>query len=133
MKTITEAVWRAEAIRLFGADPFKWRFRCPVCGNVAAPEDFRAFADAGATPTSATNECVGRYLPKEKRLGAFSNEHGNPKITKPCDYAGYGLLLLSPVEVEFPDGTKTQSFAFDEVAPSETPGEKPNRKDQPHE
>jgi len=113
MKTMTLAEWNAEGERLFGEDRLAWRFRCPVCGHVASPQDFRKFRDAGAEPNSATQECIGRYLPKGKRGVAFSEESGNPKLKQPCDYAGYGLLRLSPVEVEQADGTKTHCFAFD--------------------
>lgn len=112
MKTMSDADWRAEGARLFGEDIMKWRFRCPVCGHIATPEDFRKFKDTGATPSSATNECIGRYLPKDERHG--DREHGNPKVKQPCDYAGYGLFRLSPVEVEQPDGKKTHCFAFAE-------------------
>jgi len=115
MKTMTEAEWRAEGARLFGDDMMKWRFRCPICGHVAAVDDFRKYKDKGANPSAATQECIGRYYPKNKCVKAFGedDEKPNPKIKQPCDYAGWGLLRVSPVEVEFPDGKKVHSFAFD--------------------
>jgi hypothetical protein len=101
--------WLAEGERLFGKDIIKWK--CPVCGHIATPEDFRPFEDAGANPNSATCECIGRYLPKEQR-GGFSADHANPKVKSPCDYAGYGLFRLSPVEVVREDGSTIHSFDF---------------------
>lgn len=112
---MTEAEWRAEGKRRFGPDMLKWKFCCPVCKHVASPEDFRAFKEQGATPDSATCECLGRYFPKKKR-GGFSEDHSNPKVKQPCDYAGYGFFRLSPVEVTFPDGSKHTAFAFADEA-----------------
>jgi len=112
MKTMLEKDWLAEGQRLFGADIMQWKFVCPVCKNVATPEDFRKFKAQGANPNSATQECIGRYLPRDKR-GGFSDQHANPKIKSPCDYAGYGLFRLSPVEVVRADGT-FHCFAFAE-------------------
>jgi len=113
MKTMTEAEWNAEGERLFGPDRFKWRFVCPQCGNVASVEDFRAFKEFGATTESATKECIGRYFPKTER-GGWSSEHCNPDIKKPCDYAGYGLIGLSPVRIERGGEKLTKCFAFAE-------------------
>lgn len=112
---IFKAEWEAEGRKLFGDDFMKWRFKCPVCKHVATVEDYRAFKEQGATPDSATNECIGRYLPKEQR-GGFSRDHSNPKVKSPCDYAGYGFFRLSPVEVETEDGKVISSFAFAEPA-----------------
>jgi hypothetical protein len=109
--TISVADWNAEGERRFGPDRFKWRFRCPICAHVASPEDFRKFKNAGANPNSATQECIGRYLPKNKCLAAFG-ENADSSVKQPCDYAGYGLIRVSPVEVESPDGTKSECFAF---------------------
>lgn len=113
MKTMTQEEWVEEGKRLFGDDMFKWRFKCPACGHVASVEDFRAYKDQGASPDSATNECIGRYLPKSQR-GGWSRDHCNPKVKQPCDYAGYGLIGLSPVRVERADGKHTDCFAFDD-------------------
>ncbi len=110
MKTLSEKEWIALGESLFGKDMNNWKFKCPVCGNVATPEDFRKFKDQGADPNSATCECIGRYLPKEQR-GGFCSDHANTKIKQPCDYAGYGLFRLSPVEVVREDG-RIHCFAF---------------------
>lgn len=103
--------WIKEGKRRFGDDIMKWRFVCPICGATFAIEDFRPYKELGATSDSATCECIGRYMPKEKRVEAFG-EKGN-KITKPCDYAGYGLFKLSPVVI-IKDGIEQDCFDFAE-------------------
>ena len=107
--TMTKDEWLAKGKELFGEDFTKWRFVCPGCGHVQAVEDFRQYKDQGADPTSATCECIGRYG------GGKSWTDDNPRKTGgPCDYAGYGLLRISPVTVI--DSEKTiRSFAFAEV------------------
>ena len=127
MKTMTYDEWKAEGTRLFGDDMMKWRFRCPACGHVAAVEDFRQFKDQGAQPDKATQECIGRYLTKDKR-GGWSKDHCNTEIKQPCDYAGYGLIGLSPIRVVRDGGKSTDCFAFDDengYRPSEKAIENP--------
>lgn len=94
--------WQAEGERLFGADRFLWRFVCPVCGHVQSPRDFEQYKDLGATPDSATSECIGRYS------GARS---AFVKGQQPCNYAGYGLFRLSPVRVLI-DDKEIHAFGF---------------------
>jgi|ERR1700722_3280725 len=118
MKTITEAEWNQAGERLFGPDRMTWRFACPICGNVATPEDFRPYQDQGATPDRALCECIGRYMPREKVRQAFGERADVPK---PCDYAGYGLIRVSPVGIVRDDGAVTHCFAFaDEEAQAQT-------------
>ena len=113
MKRLTKEEWLKEGRALFGLSFRDWRFVCPVCGNVAAIGDYEAYKEQGATPESATKECIGRYRPGGKR--AFGDDPGGGGGSGgPCDYAGYGLLRLSPVTVTFEDGAEVQSFAFDE-------------------
>lgn len=101
------AAWQARARELFGDDPGNWRFVCPVCGNVAAVREFK---EAGAPDAdSARCECLGRHLPKERTREAF----GEGKVERPCNYAGYGLIQLSPVRVVVEGGKEIHSFAFD--------------------
>jgi hypothetical protein len=116
----TEDQWRAEGERRFGRDMMKWRFVCPICGNIASCEDFRQYADKGATPNSATCECIGRYT------GAKDSFDKN---VKPCKYAGYGLFRLSPIRIDRGD-VETHCFAFAETA-TETRTTHPNPADQP--
>jgi len=117
--TMTEAEWAAEGSRRFGPDKMKWRFECPLCGNVATPEDFRPFKDQGATPSSVTNECIGRYVAGAAK--AFG-EAGSVKGKGPCDYAGYGLLRFSPVRIAGEAGTApVHCFGFAEPADKPVP------------
>ena len=101
--TVSKEEWLAEGARLFGPNTDEWRFECPVCGNVAAIKDFRQYKDQGASPNSATCECIGRYTGAK---GAFDPDH-----PKPCDYAGYGLFRISPVIVSNGD-IEVHCFAF---------------------
>lgn len=111
MTAITHAEWLAQGESLFGKDLMNWKFVCPSCGHVASPLDFKAFKDRGANPNSATIECIGRYFPKDER-GGWSEDHCNPKVKSPCDYAGYGLIGLAPLSVKHEDGKATPCFAF---------------------
>lgn len=110
-KEISYEEWIAEGKRRFGDDFMAWRFVCPMCKHVATVEDFKAYKTAGAQPDDATQMCIGRYLPKDKRYG-LSRDHANPKVKQPCDYAGFGLFRLSPNMVNFPDGSKSYCFDF---------------------
>jgi len=101
-ETLSREEWLAGAKRRFGPDPLKWKFKCPVCGHIQTPEDFRPYKDKGATPDSAATECLGRYA------GAKST--GLSGKAQPCDYAGYGFFRLNPVHVS--DGPSYGVFAF---------------------
>lgn len=101
----TEAEWKAEGERRFGPDMMNWRFECPICGNVASVADFRPYK--GATPNSATCECIGRYKAGKPAFGKIRK-----KGQGPCDYCGYGLFRLSPVRVVQDGGKEIHSFAF---------------------
>ena len=74
--------WKTDGERRFGPDVNKWRFKCPMCGHVAAVQDF---VDAGAKDpaNSAYEECIGRYTGK-----------GSPKEgdSSGCNWATYGLF-----------------------------------------
>ena len=108
--TITKDEWLAKGKELFGDDYFKWRFVCPGCGHIQAVEDFRQYKDQGAGPNSATCECIGRYSDGKSWTNDNPRKNGGP-----CDYAGYGLLRISPVTVM--DGEKViRSFAFAEAS-----------------
>ena len=115
----TEAEWKAEGERRFGPDMMKWRFQCPICGNVASTEDYRPYADKGATANSATCECIGRYTGARPALG--ERKPGE----KPCNYAGYGLFRLSPVRVVVEEGKEIHCFAFAEATPESVPSPAP--------
>jgi hypothetical protein len=72
----TRDEWVAEGERRFGPDMMKWRFVCPACGNVTTVEDFKPFADRGATPDRAAKMCIGRF---DRELAD-------------CDWCSFGLL-----------------------------------------
>lgn len=99
--------WKAKARRLFGDDPLKWRFVCPVCKHVACVDDWRK---AGAPEGTVAFSCVGRWLPGSK--DAFEK-----KGKGPCTYAGGGLFRLNPITVVQPDGTEHEVFDFAEAEP----------------
>lgn len=110
---MTHDEWLAEGKRRFG-DFDNWRFVCPICGNVAAVGDYKQFKDRGASPSSAAQECIGRYTGTPfKAFGTSANERG-----RPCDYALYGLFRFPGVVIEFPDGKKRFAFAFAEDEPA---------------
>ena len=101
--TFTYEEWMTEGKRRFGEKFDDWKFECSICGNIAAVGDYKPYKDKGADPNSATCECIGRYT------GATDfAAHGKG----PCNYALYGLFKLPGMVVEFPDGKKTNSFAF---------------------
>ncbi len=105
--TMTKAEWMAKGKELFGEDYMEWRFVCPGCGHIQAIKDFKPYKEQGADPNSATCECIGRYS------GGKSWMTGKPKKPNgPCDYAGYGLLRISPITVVEEDGKEIHSFAF---------------------
>lgn len=98
--------WLAEAVRRFGPDPLQWRFRCPVCGNVQTPGEFKVLK-VGLDPQMAYLNCKGRYLDRQRR--AFGrNERGAPGSH--CDYASGGLLKVGRVVVL--DGVEHNVFPF---------------------
>lgn len=110
---LTHDAWMEEGRRRFGDDFQQWKFVCPICDHVASIADYEKYKDKGATPNSATCECIGRY---SAAPGAFKGK-GVTKGQGPCDYAGYGLFRLSPVHIVRDDPAKpTHCFAFAEAA-----------------
>ena len=77
--------WKARGKQLFGDNIFNWKVKCPLCGNIQSPEDFRKFKEKGATPETAIKECIGRY-----QGGDIGKDLSKTK--SPCDYAAFGLL-----------------------------------------
>ena len=101
--------WLKKAARLYGENAGDWKFICPACET---PQTAKDFVNAGLTREQASisiaNECIGRHLPeKQKAIGEKKIIKGNP-----CNYAGYGLFQLNPVEIEFEDGTIRKAFDF---------------------
>ena len=58
--------WQAEGKRRFGEDVKKWRFVCPMCGHVAAVQDF---IDKGVKDpaNAAYEECIADIPEQEHR------------------------------------------------------------------
>lgn len=110
-ETMTQNDWLEKGKALFGEDFLKWKFKCPICGNVQTPEEFREFKDKGANADSARCECIGRYMPKEKVTTAFGEK--NKKVKSPCDYAAYGLFRIGHV-IKLDNGEETVAFPFAE-------------------
>lgn len=88
--------WLAKGNELFGPEMDTWKFRCPICGNVASVHDFQQYKDKGATPESAATECIGRYSGGRSAFGGRGDG--------PCDYAAYGFFKLSYRIVVHEDG-----------------------------
>ena len=98
--------WLARGKALFGEDFMKWKFKCPICGNVASMGDFRQYKDKGAQPDSAATGCIGRF---SGGRSAFYD-----KGSGPCDYAAFGFFKLTYLVVVQEDGTEQHVFPFAE-------------------
>jgi predicted RNA-binding Zn-ribbon protein involved in translation (DUF1610 family) len=99
--------WESLGKKLYGDDKRQWKFKCPSCGHVQSPEDFRKYKEKGAFPSDAYYNCLGRYDP--------TSEGTIFKKGQPCNYTLGGLFKLSSRVVV--DGDKRHAvFLFaDEV------------------
>lgn len=107
--TVYESVdtWREEGERRFGKDVMAWKFKCPMCGHVAAVQEF---ADAGVKDpaNAAYEECIGRYT------GKGSPQKGD---SSGCNWAAYGFFGIpndKGVIVITGEETGAEIFAFAE-------------------
>lgn len=98
------AEWMALGKKLYGEDMLKWKFKCPSCGHIQTPEDFRPFKDKGASPNTAYFDCIGRWLPEA--TGTMFNKKS------PCDYTLGGLFKLSTRVVVDEKGARHATFMF---------------------
>lgn len=106
--------WLEKAKKLYGNKVEDWKFKCPACHTVQTIKDFvKAGASKEQAANSIANECIGRYMATNQK--AFSDKE--TVKGKPCDYAGYGLININPVLVEFEDGTKHHAFDFADDRP----------------
>lgn len=55
---VTLEQWEAEGERLYGKNHLEWRFRCPTCGHIQTPQEFKT---AGIDPHKAYQNCASRY------------------------------------------------------------------------
>jgi hypothetical protein len=100
MITLSRQEWEAAGVIRYGIDRMRWKFRCPCCGHIATPSDYKS---AGAPENAVAFSCVGRWA--ENGSEAFSGDAG------PCNYAGGGLFRLNPITVT--DGAnKHEVFDF---------------------
>ena len=93
--------WCKEGERRYGPDRMKWRFRCPSCDSEMSVQDYK---DAGAPEENIGMSCVGRSIGSIVTIGTKGNG--------PCNYAGFGLLRLNPVEIFREGGEKVKAFDF---------------------
>lgn len=98
---MTRDEWLLQGQTLFGQDKMRWKFKCPCCSHVATVADYK---NAGAPESAVGFSCVGRWLEVHKE--AFDDKD---KRKIPCDYAGGGLINISPVDV---DGIKVFEFGI---------------------
>ncbi|MFJ1869930.1 VVA0879 family protein [Streptomyces chartreusis] len=111
-RTLTQAELIVEATDRFGADPLKWAFLCPSCGDIATGQDFREALAAnprkhrsGADLTASDivgQECIGRTL------GALLKGQGK-YAGRGCDWAAYGLFA-GPWTITLPEGRTMHAF-----------------------
>jgi hypothetical protein len=101
---MTREEWEAEGKKRFGENFKNWKFKCPVCKYVASAEDYLA---ANAPESHIGISCIGRSIPDEVYKAFGSNKKGVKK--GPCDYAGYGLFQLNPIEII---GENIRAFEF---------------------
>ena len=91
-RSYTREEWLAEGTRRFGADPKRWRFKCPGCGNVQTMRDFEALG-VDLNRQDVYFNCIGRSMPADKvRRALGQNKRGAPK--QPCDYSAGGLITF---------------------------------------
>ena len=98
-KKVYESIedWKAEGERRFGKNILKWRFKCPMCGHVAAVEDFKA-AGVKDPANSAYEECLG------------SPKKGDPSG---CNWVAYGLFGIPKGGVYVFTGPEQGAHIFD--------------------
>ena len=96
MRTLTlEEFQREGAAKSF-------RMVCPMCGNVATPDDFKR---VGADPQRAAQQCIGRTM----------NPMPEPENgKKPCNWASFGLFrtMGKGMLVKMPEGDTVEVFEF---------------------
>jgi len=109
--------WCEEGKKRFGEDQLGWKFVCPACGNVQCARDFFQYRKDGATPSTAYQCCIGRYMERSKVRDAFGwarPEDGFSKeVERPCNYTINGLFRIKAVTVIL-GGQEIFAFRFAE-------------------
>ena len=114
---ITHSEWLEEARKRYGERGREVRFRCPSCGHEQCGEDFLALGmEVEDIASRCGFSCIGRWM-ESRPSEAFSDSPG------PCNYAGGGLICISPIIVEMPSGSTISAFDFadDPLAPTSEP------------
>lgn len=97
--TITQAELVAMAKGRFGDDPKTYAFQCPSCKDIASIGDF---IEAGADPSAAGQECIGRSL---NALKGQPNLDSGKSLGRGCDWSAYGLFA-GPWRIVMPGAPK---------------------------
>ena len=97
MRTITREEWMLEGKKLFGDNSYKWKFRCPKCGNVQSMQDLIK-AGLFDADTRVYSSCIGRPSSCGVRIK--------------CGWTLGGLFQLHKTEVLKENGEKTPVFEF---------------------
>lgn len=98
-RQMTHKEWWDEGVRLYGADPTKWRFRCARCNGSQSVEQCVA---AGMTADEAYFNCIGRRV---DNIG--------------CDWTLGGLFRIHTLEIMDEEGKAHPAFEFaDSLLPS---------------
>ena len=114
---LTRDEYIAKATELFGPDPKKWRFVCPVCSTEQGYEEFVKHTNI---PMDELQDflgfsCIGRWAKGGCEHAGFNADHKKNKNEHAigCDYAGGGFFKLYPVLVLY-EGKTHGRFAFAE-------------------
>ena len=100
--------WHTKGKSLFGEDVKKWKFKCPICGNIQTMEDFIKLGVKNSQDYVFFS-CIGRWA-KDGKCSTLFDE----KIKQPCDYTNVGLFNLSKLTVINQDGKEVSTFEFAE-------------------
>lgn len=86
--------WMAKGKKLYGDNPLDWRYKCPQCGHVQTPREFK---EKGIDPNQAITCCASRYW-----LGGKDT----------CKWTTGGLLRIGGVYVITKEFHPVLAFAF---------------------
>lgn len=104
--------WIKQGVKLYGSDTKLWCFVCPICNTRQSIQDYlNAGIDEDKARESIAISCIGREL-ENPQIAIGRNTP--VKKGKPCNYAGYGLFRLNPINVEIENGEDVRVFAFAE-------------------
>jgi len=110
MREVTLDAWHAEGRALFGEHPWKWRWRCPSCGQEQTRPDWLSYGVlAREVDRHVAFNCIGlRVL--EVCPTADVVDFAEPTRGFGCRYLGAGLFPLNPVRLLLPSGETRDVF-----------------------